>query len=150
MKFHNYEVFLMSFDEFGLVSFVPFTKVSEFTDFLKDGKLRGKQCKKCNAIYFPPRAECVKCLAPETDMEWIDFSGKGKLLTYTTIHAAPTGFQEKAPYTIGVVDLLEGGRLLAWIENPPEDESQLMLGCDVQIEPKMIDDNRLIYVVKLI
>ncbi|WP_455393330.1 Zn-ribbon domain-containing OB-fold protein [[Eubacterium] cellulosolvens] len=139
----------MGFDEFGLVSFVPFTKVSEFTDYLKNGKLCGKHCKKCNTVYFPPRAECVKCLAPESEMEWLDFSGKGKLLTYTTIHAAPTGFQEKAPYTIGVVDLAEGGRLLAWIEDPPEDESKLKLGLDVLIEPKVIDDGRLIYVVKL-
>jgi uncharacterized OB-fold protein len=146
----NHEVMSMGFEEFGLVSFVPYTKVSEFTDYLKDGKLKGKKCKKCNAVYFPPRAECVKCMAPESDMEWLDYSGKGKLLTYTTIHAAPTGFEEKVPYTIGVVDLEEGGRLLAWIENPPADESDLKLGTAVLIEPKIIDDDRLIYIVKLI
>ena len=140
----------MGFDEFGLVSFVPFTKVEEFTEFLKEGKLKGMHCTKCDSIYFPPRAECVKCLAPESAMEWVDYSGKGKLLTYTTIHAAPTGFEDKVPYTIAVVDLTEGGRLLAWLENPPEDESLIKLGVDVLVEPKTIDENRLIYVVKLI
>ncbi len=140
----------MGFDEFGLVNFVPFTKVSDFTKHLKEGKLKGMHCKKCNTTYFPPRAECVKCLAPESEMEWFEYSGKGKLLTYTTIHAAPTGFETKVPYTIGVVDLEEGGRLLAWVEDPPEDETQLRLGAEVLIEPKMIDDDRLIYMIKLI
>jgi uncharacterized OB-fold protein len=140
----------MGFDEFGVISFVPYTKVSEFTNYLKDGKLKGMHCKKCNTKYFPPRAECVKCLAPESDMEWINYSGRGKLLTYTTIHAAPTGFETKAPYTIGVVDLEEGGRLLAWVEDPPEDDSKLKLGVEVRIEPKIIDEDRLIYIVKLV
>jgi uncharacterized OB-fold protein len=140
----------MGFDEFGIISFVPFTKVSEFTDYLKDGRLCGKQCSKCNAIYFPPRAECVKCLAPESEMNWVDYSGKGILLTYTKIYAAPTGFEEKAPYTIGVVDLQEGGRLLAWIEDPPEDENQIKLGSSVLVKSKVMDGDRLIYVVKLV
>jgi uncharacterized OB-fold protein len=138
----------MSFDEFGLISFVPFTKVSEFSDYLKEGKLKGRHCKKCNAIYFPPRAECIKCMAPESEMEWIDFSGKGKLLTFTRIHAAPTGFEERAPYTIGVVDLDEGGRLLAIFENAPENEDEINLDAEVRIEPKVLEDDRIIYVLK--
>ncbi len=140
----------MGFDEFGLISFVPFTKVSDFVDYLRDGKLKGTHCKKCGAVYFPPRPECVKCWAPESEVEWMDFSGKGTLLTYTTIHAAPTGFENKVPYTIGVVDLAEGGRLLAMIENTPDNEDDIELNAEVEVEPKMVDDNRLIYVVKLI
>ncbi len=138
----------MGFDEFGLISFVPYTKVSDFTDFLKEGKLKGKQCKKCNSVYFPPRAECVKCFAPESDMEWMEFSGKGKLLTYTQIHAAPTGFEDKTPYIIGVVDLHEGGRLLAIFEDPPELEEEIKLDTEVTIVPKMLENNRIIYVIK--
>lgn len=138
----------MGFDEFGLISFVPFTKVSEFTEFLKEGKLKGRHCKKCNSTYFPPRAECIKCLAPESEMEWIDFSGEGTLITYTRIHAAPTGFEEKAPYTIGVVDLKEGGRLLAIYEDAPEDENDIKLDSKVLIETKELDNGRLTYVIK--
>jgi uncharacterized OB-fold protein len=138
----------MSFDKFGLISFVPYTKVSEFTDYLKDGQLKGRHCKKCDSIYFPPRSECVKCMAPESEMEWINYSGKGKLLTYTRIHAAPTGFEDRAPYTIAVVDLAEGGRLLALFEDAPEDEDEINLDTEVIIEPRVIDDDRVIYVVK--
>jgi uncharacterized OB-fold protein len=140
---------IMGFEEFGLINFVPFTKVSDFTNFLKDGKLKGRHCTKCDAVYFPPRADCVKCMAPESDMEWMDYSGRGKLLTFTRIHAAPTGFEDEAPYTIGVVDLVEGGRLLAIFEDAPENEDEIILDTDVKIEPKVLGDGRLLYVIKL-
>jgi uncharacterized OB-fold protein len=81
-------------------------------------------------------------------MEWMEFSGKGKLLTYTRIHAAPTGFEDEAPYTIGVVDLAEGGRLLAIIDNAPENDEEIKLDVEVKIEPKILDDERLFYVIK--
>jgi uncharacterized OB-fold protein len=138
----------MGFDEFGLISFVPYTKVSDFTNYLKEGKLMGRRCKNCNALYFPPRAECVKCLAPEEDVEWVEFSGKGRLLTYTRIFAAPTGFEELAPYTIGVVDLIEGGRLLALFEDAPENEDDIKLDVEMKVETKIFDDGRLIYTIK--
>ena len=138
----------MGFEKFGLINYVPFTKVAEFTEFLKEGKLKGKHCKKCNTVYFPPRSECVNCMAPESDMEWMDFSGKGKLLTYTRIHAAPTGFEDEVPYTIGVIDLLEGGRLLALFENAPENEDEILLDSDVLVVPKALKDGRLLYKIE--
>jgi uncharacterized OB-fold protein len=138
----------MGFEEFGLINFVPFTKVAEFTNYLKDDKLKGRRCTRCNAIYFPPRADCVKCLAPEDELEWIDFSGRGKLLTYTRIHAAPTGFEDQAPYTIGVVDLEEGGRLLAMFDNPPADENEIIIDGNVIVKPKMFNNDRLLYVLE--
>ncbi len=147
LKGDNKEGDFMGFDEFGLISFVPFTKVSEFTNFLKDNKLMGRRCKRCNTVYFPPRAECVKCLAPEEELEWMIFSGHGKLLTYTRIYAAPTGFEDKAPYTIGVVDLSEGGRLLAIIEDAPENEAEIKLDTEIMVLPKIMDDGRLIYTI---
>ena len=49
-----------------------------------------------------------------------------------------------------MVDLEEGGRLLAIMEDPPEDLDQLKLGSAVMIEPKIIEEDRLIYVVKLV
>ena len=78
------------------------------------------KCKKCDEIYFPPRADCLKCM--DDKFEWIEFSGKGTLNSFTTIHTAPKGFDDIAPYTIGIVDLKEGGRLLAWIGDIPKDK----------------------------
>lgn len=127
---------MTSFKNFGRVSFVPYTKVSAFADYLKENKLKGTKCKKCGTLFFPPRAECVKCMSEE--MDWVDMSGKGKLVTYTVIHAAPTGFENSVPYTIGVVDLAEGGRLLAWMDGIKEDE--IKIGMDLKVVPQMLED----------
>jgi len=58
----------MPFYWFGKVSFVPYTKVTEFADELKAGRLVGSVCRSCGQVSFPPRADCIKCLSP--DFEW--------------------------------------------------------------------------------
>jgi len=134
----------MPFDKFGKMSFVPNAKASPFVDYLKKGKIRGTKCKSCRELYFPPRGDCLHCFS--SDMEWVDFSGKGKLVTYTTIHVPPAGFEEVAPYTLCLVDLKEGGRLLAWLEESKEEN--LKIGMDVTILPKDLGNERIAYVVK--
>jgi uncharacterized OB-fold protein len=60
-------------------------------------------------------------------------------LSYTKIHAAPTGFEDVAPYTIGVVDLEETGRLLAWF-GESIDESEIKIGMDLQVVPQIFEE----------
>jgi len=137
----------MGFKIFGKVNFTPYTKVERFADELRDNKLMGTKCKKCGEVYFPPRADCTKCMSNE--MEWRNYSGKGKLVTFTTIHAAPTGFDDIAPYTIGVIDLQEGGRLLAWIEGIKPEE--LKIGMALTAVPQIMEDVeelRVVYVLR--
>ena len=126
----------MPFKYFGKTNFTPYTKVDKFADYLQKGKLMGTKCKKCGEIYFPPRADCLKCM--DDTFEWIDFSGKGTLNSYTTIHAAPKGFDDIAPYTIGIVDLKEGGRLLAWIGDIPKDE--IKNDMPVKVVPRIFEE----------
>jgi uncharacterized OB-fold protein len=126
------------FSWFGKVSFVPFSKVQEFAVHLKDGRLMGSACKACGYTSFPPRADCPKCLSGEFELR--EISGKGTLYTQTRIAAAPTGFEDVVPYTIGVVDLVEGGRLLAWIgETIPADK--LAIGMQVQVVPRIMEES---------
>ncbi|KYK25485.1 hypothetical protein AYK25_05290 [Thermoplasmatales archaeon SM1-50] len=125
----------MPFHYFGKVSFVPYTKVAEFADYLKNGKLMGTRCKNCREISFPPRADCLSCLSDE--FEWFECSGKGRLHTYTIIFAAPTGFDDIAPYSLGVLDLDDGGRLLGWINIP---EEEITIGMRLQAVPKIFEE----------
>lgn len=125
------------FKWFGKVNFSPYTKVADFARHLKDGRLMATRCKKCGATSFPPRADCVECMSG--DFEFCEISGRGKIYTYTKIVAAPTGFEDMAPYTIGVVDLEAGGRLLAWIgETIPPDEVEIGMG--VQVVPRILEE----------
>ncbi|MBI2899773.1 MAG: Zn-ribbon domain-containing OB-fold protein [Planctomycetes bacterium] len=125
------------FGWFGKISFVPFSKVQDFAVHLKDGRLMGSVCKGCGYATFPPRADCPQCLAGEFDFR--EIGGRGKLYTWTRISAAPTGFEDVVPYTLGVVDLEEGGRLVAWIgDTIPEGE--IRIGMGVQVVPRMMEE----------
>ena len=125
------------FQWFGKVNFVPYTKVSDFAKHLKDGRLMGSRCKTCGEASFPPRADCAACTAGE--FEFFEISGKGTLHTYSKIAAAPTGFEDDVPYTVGVVDLEEGGRLLAWIGDSIAGDD-IRIGMDLQVVPRIFDE----------
>ena len=126
------------FSWFGKVSFVPYSKIMGFAVHLKEGRLMGSRCKKCGYQTFPPVADCPQCLS--ADFEFVEYNGKGKLFTFSTIAAAPTGFENDVPYTIGVVELEQGGRLLAWIGDtiPLAD---VKIGMDVQTVPRIFEES---------
>jgi uncharacterized OB-fold protein len=126
------------FSWFGKVSFVPYTKVSDFAVHLKDGRIMGSVCKDCGYSSFPPRADCPECLSG--NFEFKEYNGKGKIYTFTTISAAPTGFEDDVPYTTAVVELEEGGRLMAWTgETIASDE--VKIGMPVQVVPRIFDES---------
>jgi uncharacterized OB-fold protein len=126
------------FEWFGKVSYCPHTKVSEFAQHLKDGRIMASRCKGCGHLSFPPRADCPNCLGAE--FEYSELSGRGTVVTYTRIDAAPAGFEDEAPFTVGVVDLEEAGRLLAWFgETIPEDAIEI--GMPVQAVPRMLEES---------
>lgn len=125
------------FKWFGKVNFSPFTKVTDFAQYLKDGRLMGSRCKKCGTQSFPPRADCENCMSGE--FEFFEMSGKCTLHTFTKIVAAPTGFEDVAPYIVGVVDLEEGGRALAWIGETIE-EDEIKIGMKLQVVPQIFEE----------
>jgi uncharacterized OB-fold protein len=90
------------FKRFGTVSFTAITKTNDFVDYLEKGKVMGTKCKDCGTLYFPPRSDCSKCL--DSNMEWFEVSGTGKLLSYSELKYGPVGFEDDLPYTIALLD----------------------------------------------
>lgn len=90
------------FKKFGTVSFASITKVNDFISHLDEGKVTGTRCKDCGVVFFPPRADCYKCLT--SNMEWFDVSGTGKLVSYSKLEYAPVGFDGDLPYCIALLD----------------------------------------------
>jgi uncharacterized OB-fold protein len=125
------------FKWFGKVNYSPYTKVGEFAQHLKDGHLMGSRCKQCGETSFPPRADCEQCMSGE--FEFFEISGKATLHTFTKIVAAPTGFEDVAPYSIGVVDLEEGGRALAWFGETVT-EKDIKIGMPLQVVPRIFEE----------
>jgi uncharacterized OB-fold protein len=90
------------FKRFGTVSFASTTKVNDFVSHLDEGKVTGTRCKDCGTVFFPPRADCYKCLT--SNMEWFDVTGTGKLVSYSKLEYAPVGFEGDLPYCIALLD----------------------------------------------
>jgi uncharacterized OB-fold protein len=130
----------MGFEKFGRKSFTAVTKTAKFVDLLAEGKVEGTVCKACGAKFFPPRADCAKCLS--NNMDWFEMPKKGRLETFTTAYYAPFGFEADPPYTMGVVDFGNGLKLFARMAKgiKPED---LKVGVDVTIRPLKYDDDQL-------
>ena len=67
--------------------------------------ITGTRCEECGELHMPPRAVCT---CGSTDMKPFVFSGDGEIISYTTIHVAPAGFEHKTPYNIALIKLDEG------------------------------------------
>lgn len=96
----------------------PFSDYS-YRQFLNEEKLMGSKCLKCGTLFTPPRPICVKCHG--TGMEWAEMKGRGRLIAFTSISVGPPfmiaeGYDRKHPYISGVVELEEGVRVDARIE----------------------------------
>jgi hypothetical protein len=95
----------------------PFNDHS-YEAFLAEEKIMGARCKKCGKVALPPRPICISCHS--SDMEWVQFQGKGKLAAFTSISVAPPamakeGFGRNNPYLVGVVELEEGNKIVGRI-----------------------------------
>jgi uncharacterized OB-fold protein len=106
----------------------PFT-IEQFYKFLEQKKLMAGKCQKCGKIHLPPRPMCSNCLSQR--FEWVEVSGKGKLLTYTVISIAPEQFQALTPYAVGIVEL-EGGLRIPGMIGASQD--QLKIGMDLNLD----------------
>lgn len=104
--------------------------IENFYRFCSQRKLMGVKCKKCGDLICPPRGICRKCLS--TTVEWMEFKGKGKLLTYTIIHFPPIQFQALAPYAVGILKLEQGPQLPGMIKHVKLEE--LRIGMDLQVD----------------
>ncbi len=77
-------------------------------------RLIGVKCETCGKNYFPSRPICPKCRR-KGKLVKVQFSGKGKIYTHTTIYSAPTGFENQVPYVIALIELEEGARVLGQV-----------------------------------
>jgi uncharacterized OB-fold protein len=107
----------------------PFT-IEQFYKFLQQGKIMAGKCQKCGKIYMPPRPLCDNCYSQQFD--WVNVSGKGKLITYTVIYIAPQQFQTLVPYAVGIVQLENGLKIPGMIQSLTL--QQLNVGMELTID----------------
>ncbi|RMG26935.1 MAG: Zn-ribbon domain-containing OB-fold protein [Methanobacteriota archaeon] len=90
--------------------------IAKYEAAINEGKLVGVRCKDCNNVMVPPRPVCRACQS--TNIEIHPIEGRGKLLTWTTIHVGPPSYEDNVPYTVGIVEFDNGERLTGIVEIP--------------------------------
>jgi hypothetical protein len=71
------------------------------------------RCSGCGKVFFPPRLVCNACRGRE--FKQVTLPQAGTLETFTIIRVAPTGFEDQAPYAVGVVRLADSVKVTAQI-----------------------------------
>ena len=78
----------------------------DYNEALKQNRLLGVKCKKCDTVTTPPKMVCRECAG--SDMEITELKGTGKIQTFTTVYVPSEGREEETPYIIVLVELDEG------------------------------------------
>lgn len=116
--------------EISLRFIISINKIREFFDALADNRFITTKCKNCGELYFPPQSDCPKCR--NSDMEWVELSREGTLLTYTVINVKPHSFSHYDDYIVGIARLKDGVNVTAWVRE--KDPKKLKIGMRMKVE----------------
>ncbi|WP_103380678.1 Zn-ribbon domain-containing OB-fold protein [Pseudonocardia dioxanivorans] len=94
--------------------------LSHYIAGLAAGELRITRCTVCGTTQFPPRRVCPQCSTADS-AEWITAGGAGTVWSYCVFHKAyMPAPAPQPPYTVAVVELDEGTRLITNIVETAE------------------------------
>jgi NAD(P)-dependent dehydrogenase (short-subunit alcohol dehydrogenase family)/uncharacterized OB-fold protein len=106
------------------------------------GRLELQRCAACQAVQYPPREACSRCLSNE--LEWTPMSGQGELLSETVLrHSQELYFRERVPWRVGLVRLAEGVTVVAHL-----DERCGPAPCTVEVEAALDRAGQAVLVAK--
>ena len=101
-------------------------------------------CDACGRGACPPLPGCPHCGDEHGTV--VAASGEGSLYTWTVCHIAfDPEFADEVPYVVGAVDLPEGARVIARIEDVQIDELRDALALRVKWGARGEDKGRLVF-----
>ncbi len=86
--------------------------------------LIGSRCLQCGEVFFPMRVICPKCRR-KGKLEDIQFSGNGKIHSYSIIHTPTDEFKSISPYAVAIIELEEGAKITSQIVDCNIDEIEI-------------------------
>lgn len=86
--------------------------------------LIGSKCGNCDEVFFPSRYVCPTCRRIGK-IEPYQLNGRGKIVSYSTVHIPPEGFEDEVPYVIAIIELEEGPRITGQITNCSSDKIEI-------------------------
>lgn len=101
----------------------PTNITQEFWDAAKQKRLLLQYDPQAGKYQFYPRG--ISLYSGKRNLEWRESAGKGSLYSYTETVIPTRGFEDIAPYLIGLVELDEGVRLMALLHNCSADDVKI-------------------------
>ena len=117
-----------------LPAITPETK--HFWEGAQSGELRLQRCAACAHVYFPPRPFCPQCASQDVCV--FRASGRATLYSYVIHHRAAPGFTP--PYSIAVVQLEEGPRMMTNIVEVEQTPEALQLDMPLEVTFEQLTD----------
>ena len=105
--------------------------------------LIGTRCASCGTHYFPKSLSCRNPDCTDKQVEEALLGPTGKLYSYTVqAYRPPPLFKMDSwsPYTIGLVDLPQGLRVLGMLTGCGNDEVEIGMDLELTVEPLYRDD----------
>jgi uncharacterized OB-fold protein len=115
----------------------PTPETQHYWDGTRAGELRLQRCSACSKVYFPPRPFCPGCAS--RDVQVFSASGRATLHSYVISHRPIPGFE--APYSIAVVELEEGPRVMTNIVESPQTPEALQLDMPLEVVFEAVSDD---------
>ena len=99
-----------------------------FWEAAKTHRLLLPHCNSCGKFWFPPSRRCPHCLS--SDFVWRESKGEGRIYSFVVYHRVyHPGFEGEVPYTVAIVELDEGPRMLSNIVGIAPDAVR----CDMRV-----------------
>ena len=112
--------------------------IQSYLEFLQNRKLMGSKCKDCGTLYVPVRKLCTKCNT--ANMEWVEMSGEGELVAFTSItvgtpYFIQKGYDRTKPYCFSIIKLKEGPMVSAQLVGVDESKpNTIKIGMPVKVK----------------
>jgi len=93
-----------------------------------------QRCSNCDRYLQPPRPMCPECRSMDT-LEWVESPGRGEIYSYVNFTTDRMAYPAmKVPYSVVLVELEEGVRLVSNMIDLEPDEVRIGLPVEVAFD----------------
>jgi uncharacterized OB-fold protein len=104
-----------------------------FWEACRKHELRVQRCQQCGALIHYPKVHCPHDGCDRFD--WVQMSGRGSVYSFIVAQRAfHPGFKADLPYTVAVIELEEGPRMMSNVIGLDPDDVYIGMPVEVQFE----------------
>jgi uncharacterized OB-fold protein len=101
----------------------------------RENRLVVQRCEGCGRRRFPPREICSECLC--RDARWVESAGRGTVVSFNVMHQVyHPAFAAEVPYAVVLVELEDGGRMIANVVDCPLDRLAIGMAVEAVFEKR--------------